>query len=119
MIEALRQEKRNVAQILLNKISSLEARVTFNRSDFRKTVSGVTRSSFSKIIANVEAPSKYTTPKVKKYRGDSDPYEYVRHFEQKMQTISIPMEKLEAMKGKTFTKVVGRSIHPLVTGGSP
>ena len=47
-----------------------------------ETVNGVTRSPFSKRIADVEAPLKYMTPKVKEYMGDSDPYEYVYHFEQ-------------------------------------
>ena len=90
--------------MLLDKISSLEAKMNVNRLEFREIVSGVTRSSFSKRIVDIEAPSKYMTPKVKEYRGDSDPYEYVCHFEQKMQTVSIPVEKLEAMKCKTFTQ---------------
>ena len=90
--------------MLLNKISSLEARVNANRLEFREMVSGVTRSLFSKRIADVEAPSKYTTLKVKKNNGDLDPYEYVCHFEQKMQTISILTTKLEAMKCKAFTQ---------------
>ena len=67
-------------------------------------MSGVTRPPFSKRIADVEAPSKYTAPKVKEYQGDSDPYEYVCNFEQKMHTILIPTMKFKAMKCKTFTQ---------------
>ena len=52
----------------------------------------------------VESPSKYTTLKVKEYKGDSDLYKYVCYFEQKMLMISVPMAKLEAMKCKTFTQ---------------
>ena len=90
--------------MLLNKISSVEARVNVNKSEFREMVSGVTRSPFSKRISNIKAPSKYTAPKVKYYKGDSDSYDYVCHFEQKMQTVLIPTTKLEAMKCKTFTQ---------------
>ena len=36
LIEALHQEKEHMAQMLLNKISSLEARVNVNISKFRK-----------------------------------------------------------------------------------
>ena len=60
-------------------------------------VSGATMSLFSKRIADVEAPSKYIARKVKEYKEDLDPYEYVCHFEQKMQKMSIPMGKLEAI----------------------
>ena len=104
LIEALHQEKEDMAQILLNKISSLETRVNVNKSEFREMVSRVTSFPFSKRIVDVETPSKYMAPKVKKYKGDSDMYEYVCHFEQKMQTVSIPTAKLEAMKCKTFTQ---------------
>ena len=51
-------------------------------------VRGVTRSPFLKRIVEVEAPSKYTAPKVKEYKGDSDPYEYACHFEHKMHSVS-------------------------------
>ena len=54
------------------------------RSEFREMESGVSKSPFSRRIVELEAPSKYTLPKVKEYKGDSDPYEYVCHFEQKM-----------------------------------
>ena len=67
--------------MLLDKISSLEARMKIKRSEFREIVSVVTRSPFFKRIADVKVPSKYTTLKVMEYRGDSDPYEYVCHFE--------------------------------------
>ena len=93
-----------MALMLLNKISSLKAKVNVNRSKFREMVSGMTRFPFSKRIVEVEAPSKYTVPKVKEYKGDSDLHEYICHFEQKMQIVSILMEKLEAMKYKTFTQ---------------
>ena len=59
-------------QMLLNKISTLEARMNFNILKFREMVSGLMKSPFSKRIADVEAPSKYTTPQVKEYRGNSD-----------------------------------------------
>ena len=85
-----------MTQMLLDKISSLEARVNVNILDFREMVSGVTGSPFSKRIVDVKAPSKYKAPKVNEYRGD--PYEYICHFEQKMETVSIPVAKLEAMK---------------------
>ena len=70
--------------MLLNKISSREVRVNVNRSKFREMVSEVTRSPAFKRIADVEAPSIYMALKVKDYMGDSDPYEYVCHFEHKM-----------------------------------
>ena len=66
--------------LMFDKISSLEARVNVNRSDFQEIMSGVMRSPFSKKILEVEAPSKYTTSKVKEYKRDSDPYKYVCHF---------------------------------------
>ena len=62
------------------------------------------KSLFSKRITDVEAPSKYTTLKVKEYKGDLEPYEYVCHFKQMMQTVSVPMVNLEAMKCKSFTQ---------------
>ena len=84
--------------MLLNKISILEARMNVNRSKFQEMVSGLKKSPFYKRIEDVEAPSKYTASKVNEYRRDSDRYECICHFEQKMQTISIPMVKLEAIK---------------------
>ena len=44
------------------------------------------------------------TLKVKEYKRGSNPYEYVCHFEQKMQTASILMVNVEGMKCKTFTQ---------------
>ena len=70
--------------MLLNKISSLEARVNMNRSEFREMVSGVTKSLFLKRIVEIEAPSRYMAPKVKEYKGDSDLYKNMCNFEQNM-----------------------------------
>ena len=52
-------------------------------------VSGVTKSPFSKRIMEVEASSKYEAPKIKEYKGYSNLYEYMCHFEQKMQTMLV------------------------------
>ena len=114
LIEALRQEKEDMAQMLLNKISSLKARVNVNRSGFKEMVSGVTRSPFSKRIAYVKAPSKYTAPKVNEYRGDLDPYEYVYHFKQKMQMISISMAKLESHEVQNLYSRFGKPCFTMV-----
>ncbi|KAF4385055.1 hypothetical protein G4B88_017856 [Cannabis sativa] len=38
------------------------------------------------------------------YNGTGDPSEYVRQIEQKMLTVSVPLEDLEAIKCKTFTQ---------------
>ena len=70
-----------MALMLLNKIFTLEARVNVNILEFWEMVSGVTKSPFSKRITDIEEPSKYMTLKVKKYKEDSDTYEYVCHFE--------------------------------------
>ena len=93
-----------MALMLLNQISSLKARINIDRSKVREMVSGVMRSPFSKRIMEVEAPSKYIAPKMEEYKGDLDLYKYVCHFEQKMQTVSILMVKLEAIKCKIFTQ---------------
>ena len=69
---------------------------------------GVIKSLFSGRIMEVEAPPKYSTTKLKKYGGDIDLCEYVCHFEQKRQTISVSMQKLNAMKCKTFIKGLAR-----------
>ena len=42
--------------------------------------------------------STITALKVKEYKGDSDPYEYMSHFERKMHTMLVSVAKLEAIK---------------------
>ena len=104
LMDVFRHEKDDMTLMLLEKISSLEAKVNVNRSEFQEMMNGVTKFSFSRRLVEVKAPTKYTTPKVKEYKRDSDSYEYVCHFKQKMLTVSILMEKIEAMKCKTFTQ---------------
>ena len=77
-----------------------------NKSEFQEMVSGTMISFFLKRIVDVEALSKYIALKVKEYKEDSDLYEYMCHFEQKMQTVSVPMAKLKAIKYKKFTQVL-------------
>ena len=105
---------------LLEKISTLEAKVNVNRSQFTGMTEAVIQSPFCREILQVTAPERYSAPKVREYKGSSDPYEYVCHFEQKMQTVSIPTEKVEAMKCKTFTQgLSGPALlwfHQLPTG---
>ena len=103
LIKVFLRENDDMNFMLAEKNLSIKAKVNVNRSEFREMVSGVTKSLFSRKIVEVEAPSKYTGLKVKEYKGNSDPYEYVCHFEQKMQTVSGLMVKLEVMKCKTFT----------------
>lgn len=71
-------------------------------------IEGINQSLFSSVITNVTTPKRYSAPKIRKYNENSDPYEYVCHFEQKMQTISLPIEKLEVIKCKTFTQGLSR-----------
>ena len=54
--------------MLLNKISSLEAKINVNRLEFQERVSGVTMSPFSKRIVEVRASSKHAALKVKEYK---------------------------------------------------
>ena len=46
--------------MLLEKISSLEAKVNVNRLKFHEMVSGLTKSPFLRRIVEVEAPPKYS-----------------------------------------------------------
>ena len=82
-----------MTMMFLDKISSFEARVNVNRSEFQEMMNRVMRFPFSKRIVEVEAASKYTALKVNEYKRDSDPYEYICHFEEKMQTMSFSMVK--------------------------
>ena len=79
--EEVRHRNDELILTLLEKISSLEAKVNVNRFEFQDMVGGVTKSPFLRRIMEVEAPSKYSALKVKEYRGDTNPYEHVCHFE--------------------------------------
>ena len=59
LIEVIQQENEDMTLMLLNKISTLKARVHVSISEFREIVSWVTKSPFSKRIVDIEAPSKY------------------------------------------------------------
>ncbi|PON57417.1 Gag-Pol polyprotein/retrotransposon [Parasponia andersonii] len=65
---------------------------------------GGNRSPFARHILEVKAPAKFTPPNLRDYDGSSDPYEHVCHFNQRMQTMSVPQKKMDAMNGKTFTQ---------------
>ena len=80
-VEEVRHGNDELKLMLLEKISSLEAKVNVNISKFRDMVGAVTKSLFLRRIMEVEALSKYSAPKVKDYRGDIDLYECVCHFE--------------------------------------
>ncbi|XP_060969536.1 uncharacterized protein LOC133036807 [Cannabis sativa] len=59
---------------------------------------GSTLSPFGNHILRVEAPQRYVAPRLPEYNGTGDPSEYVCQFEQKMLTVSVPLEDLEAIK---------------------
>ena len=81
-----------------------------NKSEFKDMVGGVRKSPVVRRIMDVKAHSKYSALWVKEYIIDTNPYEYMCHFELKMQNVSVPITKLEAMKCKTFTQRLARPV---------
>ncbi|KAF4373699.1 hypothetical protein G4B88_030042 [Cannabis sativa] len=98
------KETERLQEMMWNKLIALEAKSQMGVHSEWARMEGSTLSPFGNHILRVEAPQRYVAPKLTKYNGTGDPSKYVCQFEQKMLTVSVPLEDLEAIKCKTFTQ---------------
>ncbi|KAF4369665.1 hypothetical protein G4B88_020192 [Cannabis sativa] len=98
------KEAKRLQEMMWNKLLALEAKSQMGAHNKWAQMEGSTLSPFGNHILRVEAPQHYIAPKLPEYNGTGDPSEYVCQFEQKMLTVSVPLEDLEAIKCKTFTQ---------------
>ncbi|KAF4382116.1 hypothetical protein F8388_001261 [Cannabis sativa] len=89
--------------MMWNKLITLEAKSQMGVHSEWARMEGSTLSPFGNHILRVEAPQRYVALNYQSITG-GDPSEYVCQFEQKMLTLSVPLEDLEAIKCKTFTQ---------------
>ncbi|KAF4355151.1 hypothetical protein F8388_026076 [Cannabis sativa] len=101
---AASKETERLQEMMWNKLIALEAKSQMGVHSEWARMEGSTLSPFGNHILCVEAPQRYVAPKLPEYNGTGDPSEYVCQFEQKMLTVSVPLEDLEAIKCKTFTQ---------------
>ena len=59
-------------------------------------------STFVDSIALVEMPKKFSFPNMKMYDGTTNPMDHITSYKQRMFTIAIPREQLEACMCKSF-----------------
>ncbi|KAF4401750.1 hypothetical protein G4B88_000798 [Cannabis sativa] len=106
------KETERLQEMMWNKLIALEAKSQMGVHSEWARMEWLTLSPFGNHILRVEAPQRYVAPKLPEYNGTGDPSEYVCQFEQKMLTVSVPLEDLEAIKCKTFTQGLrGPALH--------
>ncbi|KAF4381248.1 hypothetical protein G4B88_009576 [Cannabis sativa] len=98
------KETERLKEMMWNKLIALEEKSQMGVHSEWARMEGSTLSPFENHILRVEAPQRYVAPKLQEYNETGDPSEYVCQFEQKMLTVSVPLEDLEAIKCKTFTQ---------------
>ncbi|KAF4376176.1 hypothetical protein G4B88_004980 [Cannabis sativa] len=103
-LSAASKETERLQEMMWNKLIALEAKSQMGVHSEWARMEGSTLSPFGNHILCVEAPQRYVAPKLPEYNGTGDPSEYVCQFKQKMLTVSVPLEDLEAIKCKTFTQ---------------
>ncbi|KAF4366065.1 hypothetical protein F8388_012179 [Cannabis sativa] len=119
-LTAASKETERLQEMMWNKLIALEAKGQMGVHSEWARMEGSTLSPFGNHILRIEAPQRYVAPNLPEYNGTGDPSEYVCQFEQKMLTVSVPLEDLEAIKCKTFTQglrgPVLRWFHNLPSG---
>ncbi|KAF4363070.1 hypothetical protein F8388_013434 [Cannabis sativa] len=103
-LSAASKETERLQEMMWNKLIALEAKSQMGVHTECARMEGSTLSPFGNHILRVEAPQHYVDPKLPEYNGTGEPSEYVCQFEQKMLTVSVPLEDLEVIKCKTFTQ---------------
>uniref|UniRef100_A0A803QHL9 Retrotransposon gag domain-containing protein n=1 Tax=Cannabis sativa TaxID=3483 RepID=A0A803QHL9_CANSA len=98
------RETEKLQEMMWNKLLALEAKSQMGIHSEWARMEGSTLSPFGNHILRTEAPPRYVAPKLPEYNGAGDPLEYVCQFEQKMLTVSVLLEDLEAIKCKTSTQ---------------